>query len=79
MKKLLPLVLAAALGTPLALAQEITTKDFSGYLDDYDKLVFSEDLNAFVFFNEDKRGKYSQVYFESLSIWRRQHAPAQRH
>ena len=72
MKKLLPLVFAAALGAQPALAQDVTTKDFSGYLDNYDKLVFSEDLNAFVFFNEEKRGKYSKVYFESLSIYTRE-------
>ncbi len=74
MKKLLCIVftVATAMAGPSSLAQNVSTRDFSGYLDDYDKLVFSEDLNAFVFFNEDKRGKYSKVYFESLSIYTRE-------
>lgn len=50
-------------------AQEVGTKDFSGWLDDYDSLVFDEDANAFVFFNEAARGKYDKVILEGISVY----------
>lgn len=50
-------------------AKELDTKDFSGWLDEYSSLVYSEDLNAFVFFNEDKRGKYRKVYLDEVTIY----------
>jgi len=53
-----------------ALAQkDIETSDFSGWLDDYDSLVFSEDSNSFVFFNEKARGVYKKVILESVSVY----------
>jgi hypothetical protein len=50
-------------------AKKLEAKDFSGWLDDYDSLVFSEETNAFVFFNEDKRGIYKKVLLESVSVY----------
>jgi hypothetical protein len=38
-------------------------------MDDYDSLVFSEDKNAFVFFNEDRRGKYDKVMLQSVTVY----------
>ncbi len=51
--------------------REVKPKDFSGWLDDYESLVFSETLNAFVFFNEDKRGKYNKVLLQSVTVYAR--------
>jgi uncharacterized protein DUF3313 len=64
----LALSLAASAALTMA-AKEITTKDFSGWMDNYDSLVFSEDLNAYVFFNEDKRGKYNKVMLQSVTVY----------
>jgi len=52
-------------------AREVKPKDFSGWLEDYDSLVFNEDLNAFVFFNEDMRGKYDKVLLQSVTVYAR--------
>jgi hypothetical protein len=52
-------------------AREVKPKDFSGWLDDYDSLVFSEELNAFVFFNEDMRGKYDKILLQSVTVFAR--------
>ena len=62
------LIMTCASGWSLA-AREVSSKDFSGWLDNYDSLVFSEETNAFVFFNEDKRGKYDKVLLESISVY----------
>ncbi|MEP4485603.1 DUF3313 domain-containing protein [Marinobacter alexandrii] len=72
MKKLFAIGLVGSmmLGSLQALAaQEIKTKDFSGWMEDYDSLVFNEDTNSFVFFNEDARGKYDKVILESVSVY----------
>ena len=52
-------------------AREIKTKDFSGWMDDYDSLVYAEDMNAFVFFNEAAKGKYDKVLVQSVTIYGR--------
>ena len=70
------LVLGFCCGMAMASAlvtadQEVRTQDFSGYLTNYDQLVFDEDLNAFVFFNEDMRGKYKKVILQSVSLYAR--------
>lgn len=68
--KTLILVAALALTTTNAMAaREVKTKDFSGWMDDYDSLVFHEERNAYIFFNEEKRGKYQKVLLESVSIF----------
>ena len=64
------LALSLVASTSLAMAgKELKTKDFSGWMDDYDSLVFSEDKNAFVFFNEDRRGKYDKVMLQSVTVY----------
>lgn len=50
-------------------AKSVSDQDFSGWLEDYDSLVYNEELNAFVFFNEDKRGKYDKVLLESVTVY----------
>ncbi len=54
-----------------ATSKEVKEKDFSGWLEAYDSLVYSEDYNGFVFFNEDKRGKYDKVLLDSVTIYGR--------
>ena len=64
------LVLLVITSSTLAMAaRELKTKDFSGWMNDYDSLVFSEERNAFLFFNEDKRGTYSKVILEEVVIY----------
>ncbi|MEP1470995.1 MAG: DUF3313 domain-containing protein [Halieaceae bacterium] len=64
------LALSLATSATLAMAaKEVSTKDFSGWMDSYDSLVFKEDLNAYVFFNEDKRGKYDKVMLQSVTVY----------
>lgn len=66
----LGLALSLAVGTTLAMAaKEVKTKDFSGWMDDYDSLVYNQERNAFVFFNEEKRGKYSKVMLQSVTVY----------
>lgn len=66
------LVLAALLGSmPSMAARDIDSKDFSGWLDSYDSLVFDEETNSFVFFNEEMRGKYDKVILQSVTIYSR--------
>ncbi len=63
-------ILSLVLGSAFAMAsREVSNKDFSGWLKEYDSLVFSEERNAFLFFNEDKKGKYSKIYFESVELF----------
>lgn len=74
MNKLLNVVIAlvvAIAAVSANAAREVKTKDFSGWLEDYDSLVYSEERNAFVFFNEDKRGKYSKLMIQSVEIYSR--------
>lgn len=66
----LALALAVIVWSTLTIAdREIESEDFSGWMGEYDSLVFVEEKNAFVFFNEAKRGKYHQVIFESAVIY----------
>ena len=48
--------------------RELERKDFSGWMEEYDSLVFDEQRNAFVFFNEAARGKYSKVLLKSVAV-----------
>jgi len=64
------LVLLVITSSTLAMAaRELETKDFSGWMNDYDSLAFNEERNAFLFFNEDKRGTYSKVILEEVVIY----------
>ena len=49
--------------------REIENKDFSGWMNDYDSLVFNEERNAFIFFNEAKRGTYTKVILDEVVIY----------
>ena len=49
--------------------KEIDAKDFSGWMDNYDSLVFSEERNAFVFFNKEKLGTYQKLMVDSVEIF----------
>lgn len=64
-------LLIAAMTSAAWGAREVKPKDFSGWMDDYDSLVFSENLNAFVFFNEEKRGKYDKILLQSVTVYAR--------
>lgn len=62
------LFMTCASGWSLA-AKEVSNKDFSGWLENYDSLVYNEEKNAFIFFNEDMRGKYDKVLLESVAVY----------
>jgi Cft2 family RNA processing exonuclease len=64
------LVLLMAASSALALAgREVETKDFSGWMKDYDSLVYNEERNAFLFFNEAKRGTYNKVILDEVTVY----------
>lgn len=53
-----------------AVAQRgVGNKDFSGWLEDYDSLVFNEERNAFVFSNKDSVGTYEKVLLEPIELY----------
>lgn len=52
-----------------AVAQKVKTKDFSGWMEDYDTLVFDQERNAFLFSNESKRGKYAKVALVDVEVY----------
>ena len=53
-----------------AIAQKnASEKDFSGWLKSYDSLVYNEDRQAFIFFNEDKRGQYQKIMIDEVEVW----------
>ena len=49
--------------------REIKTKDFSGWMESYDTLRLNEEQNAFLFFNEERRGTYQKVMIHSVIIY----------
>ncbi|MEH6582094.1 MAG: DUF3313 domain-containing protein [Halioglobus sp.] len=52
-----------------AVAQRgVGDKDFSGWLKNYDSLVFNEERNAFVFSNEDAAGHYEKILLEPIEL-----------
>lgn len=52
-----------------AVAQAPDRVDFSGWMKDYDSLEYDERRGAWVFFNEEKRGKYNKVMLHSVSLF----------
>jgi hypothetical protein len=66
--RLLALLLVLGSGTSMA-AKEIKTKDFSGWLDDYDTLTYNEDRNAFMFSNEKFQGTFQKVLLEPVELY----------
>lgn len=71
MQTRLKMLAAAVLGLSAltAAADNMSVKDFSGWLGSYDQLVYVEDKNMYVFFNENARGKYAKVMLESISVY----------
>jgi hypothetical protein len=67
--KIVLVLLVAASATMALAAREVKTKDFSGWMKDYDSLTYKEDRNAFLFFNEAKRGLYKKVILEQVVIY----------
>jgi len=64
------LVLLVVVSSTLTMAdREVETKDFSGWMKDYDSLVYNEERNAFLFFNEAKRGTYNKVILEKVAVY----------
>lgn len=71
------IVLLVATSSTLAMAdREIKTKDFSGWMKDYDSLKYNEERNAFLFFNEDKRGVYNKILLDKVAIYSENGEPA---
>jgi len=66
--KLIVILLVVGSTTAMA-AREIKTADFSGWMDNYDTLTYNEERNAFLFFNEEKRGTYHQAMLESAVLY----------
>ena len=67
--KLLLVFLVVTSSSLAIAAREVKTKDFSGWMKNYDSLTYNEERNAFVFFNEAKRGKYNKVILEEVVIY----------
>jgi uncharacterized protein DUF3313 len=66
----LSLVMTLLIGVSIpAQAQKVKTKDFSGWLENYETLVYVEDRNAFVFSNEAKAGTYEKVMLQEVSLF----------
>ena len=64
------IVLLVTASSTLAMAdREVKTKDFSGWMKDYDSLKYNEERNAFLFFNEAKRGVYNKILLEKVVIY----------
>lgn len=55
--------------TALMAAKEIKTKDFSGWLDDYDTLTYNEERNAFLFSNKEYRGAFEKVLLDPVELY----------
>jgi hypothetical protein len=49
--------------------REVKTRDFSGWLENYDSLVFVEERNAYLFTNTALRGKYDRVLLEPVELF----------
>ena len=62
------LIMIFALAMPAA-ARDIKTRDFSGWLEDYDSLVYVEERNAFIFSNTALRGSYEKVLLEPVALY----------
>lgn len=63
------LALTLSLVAPSGYAEKIKTKDFSGWMKDYDSLVYIQEKNAYMFSNPEKRGKYKKVRLVDVSIY----------
>lgn len=60
---------ALVFGATNILAQKVKEKDFSGWMEDYDSLVYVPERNAFLFSNDEKRGYYEKVRLVDVIIY----------
>ena len=68
----LPKILAVLIliSSATALAQRsVGNKDFSGWMESYESLVFNEKRNAFIFSNKEHVGKYEEVLLEPIELY----------
>jgi hypothetical protein len=64
------LVVLLVTGSVASWAQrDIGDKDFSGWLQNYEALVFSEKRNAFIFYNQELIGTYEKVLLEPIELF----------
>lgn len=68
LSQIMTVILLAGAATAIA-QREIGDKDFSGWMENYESLVYSEQRNAFIFFNEEHVGKYEKVLLEPLELF----------
>ena len=59
----------ALLALNVQAARELKEKDFSGWMDSYEGLVYNEERNAFLYLNEARRGSYSRVLLREVSVF----------
>ena len=64
----LSVILLAGAATVIA-QRDIGDKDFSGWMANYESLVYSEKRNAFVFFNDDHVGQYEKILLEPVQLF----------
>jgi hypothetical protein len=57
-----------ASGTAIA-QRSVGDKDFSGWMKNYESLVYIEKRNAFIFFNEERKGTYEKILLEPLELY----------
>ncbi len=66
----LAVIIVLCVSTTIAVAQrKVGSKDFSGWMKNYDQLVYQEKRNAYVFYNEEKRGQYEKVLIQSITLY----------
>ena len=65
---LLGLLILLSSGTSMA-AKELKTKDFSGWLKDYDTLTYNEERNAFLFSNKERQGSFQKVMLDPIELY----------
>ncbi len=63
------LVSVLAVTVPSALAQKVKKKDFSGWMENYESLVYDQERNAFLFSNNSKKGHYEKVRLVDVSLY----------
>ena len=63
------LVMFLVIGATNSMAQRtVKTKDFSGWMENYEMLTFDEERNAFIFENDVKRGVYKKLMLDSVVL-----------
>ena len=72
MRKTIIMILAAVV--PLAVfapaqAEKVDTRDFSGWMQNYENLIYVEKRNAFIFTNEERRGNYRAILLGDVTVY----------